>query len=82
MAQVPGAAALAGLPQVQLCRYDLHHGHLFWSPAAGGQLGLLLHCKEYPAACAERFPVHLGRCQDGSSLDFDEAAMDARNLVW
>lgn len=81
-AQVPGAAALAGLPPVQLSRYDLHHGHLFLSAAAGGQLGLLLHCKEYPAECCERFPVHLGRCQCGSSLEFDDDAMDSRNLVW
>ncbi|KAL4452328.1 hypothetical protein ABPG75_007990 [Micractinium tetrahymenae] len=96
--QLPAAAALAGLPAVQLSRWDLHHGHLFFEPGCG-QLGLLLHAKEYPAWEAERFEVHLGHCQQcggsggggsggggggggGSPLRFDEAAMDTRNYLW
>lgn len=79
--QVPAAVSLAGLPPVRLDRWDLHHAHLFYS-ASCGQLGLLLHAKEYPAAHAERFDVHLGNCQVGSSLEFDHGAMDHRNLVW
>ena len=38
--------------------------------------------QEYPAAHAESFPVHLGFCQSGSSLDFDEEGMRWRNIVW
>jgi len=30
----------------------------------------------------DSFPVHLGNCQSGSSLDFDEEAMRWRNLLW
>lgn len=86
--QLPAAAALAGLPPVQLSRWDLHHGHLFFEPGCG-RLGLLLHAKEYPSWEAERFEVHLGHCQQcggdgdgGSPLRFDEAAMDTRNYLW
>lgn len=86
--QLPAAVALAGLPPVQLSRWDLHHGHLFFEPGCG-RLGLLLHAKEYPAWEAERFEVHLGHCQQcggdgggGSPLRFDEAAMDTRNYLW
>jgi hypothetical protein len=79
--QVPAAVALAGLPPVQLDRWDLHHAHLFYAPSCA-QLGLLLHAKEYPAEHPELFDVNLGYCQRGSVLEFDEAAMDHRNLVW
>lgn len=120
---VPSAAALAGLPPVALSRFDLHHGHLFYTPSCR-QLGLLMHgesaggsvrqllrlgcsqsrryrpqlpqlrascppltcrlpaAQEYPAAHAERFPFDLGNCQRGSTLQFDERAMDCRNLLW
>ena len=83
---LPGAVAGAGgpsvgvLPSLSLSRWDLHHAHLFASPHHG--LGLLFHAKEYPAACPDRFPAHLGFCQLGSPLPFDPAAMDWRNLVW
>lgn len=79
--QIPAAVALAGLPPVRLDRYDLHHGHLLYAPSCE-QLGLLLHAREYPATHAERFDVSLGNCQADSSLEFDEAGMDHRNIVW
>lgn len=79
--QIPAACAVAGLPPVACSRWDLHHGHLFYSPSAR-QLGVLLHAKEYPASHPDRFDVHLGNCQAGSSLEFEEHAMDARNLLW
>lgn len=79
--QVPAAVVLAGLPPVHLNRWDLHHAHIFLAPSTG-QLGLLLHAREFPAACAERFPVDLGHCQRGSPLEWDDAGMDHRNLLW
>lgn len=79
--QIPSAVALAGLPPIHLNRFDLYHGHIFYAPACH-QLGLLLHAREHPAACAERFPVNLGNCQAGSPLEWDDAAMDHRNLLW
>ena len=47
-----------------------------------GQLGVLFHCQEYPAHHPEEFPVHLGNCQQGSSLAFSKRAMDLRNILW
>ncbi len=67
--------------QVQLNRFDLHHGHIFVGRSSG-RLGVLFHCQEYPAHHPEDFPVHLGNCQQGSSLGFDTRAMDFRNILW
>jgi hypothetical protein len=46
------------------------------------RLGLLFHAKEYPLADADAFPADLGRCQRGSPLAYDAAAMDWRNAVY
>ena len=71
--------------QVALDRFDLFHGHLFLphSNGSGGSktLGLLFHAAEYPARCAA-FPYHLGYCQANSTLEYEERAMDLRNIVY
>lgn len=68
------------LGQVHLSRYDLFHGHLF-RDHVHGHLGVLLHCKEYPAFDPALFPVALGYCQQGSDVAFDQQEMDRRNVV-
>jgi len=70
--------------QVELDRFDLFHSHLFLSHGGGGgskSLGLLFHAAEYPARCAA-FPYHLGYCQANSTLEYEERAMDLRNIVY
>jgi hypothetical protein len=94
-ARVPPGAQAAGLPTISISRYDLHHAHLFLADperegeegCGGGRrlhhrLGLLFHAKEYPLADADAFPADLGRCQRGSPLAYDAAAMDWRNVVY
>jgi hypothetical protein len=95
-ARVPPGAQAAGLPPIALSRFDLHHAHLFLADpeeeegeegCGGGRhrhrrLGLLFHAKEYPRADADAFPADLGRCQRGSPLAYDAAAMDWRNVVY
>eukprot|EP00741_Cyanophora_paradoxa_P015769 tig00020904_g15224.t1 len=69
---------------VRLSRFDLHHGHLFASPYPPA-LGLLLHSQEYPRHDEEdptSFPFYLGRCQEGSDLEFVPARFDRRNFLW
>jgi hypothetical protein len=68
-------------PQVHLNRFDLFHAHLFEAHDAR-EVGLLFHASEYPAMERARFPTNLGYCQVGSSLRWEERAMDLRNLVW
>eukprot|EP00884_Botryococcus_braunii_P006283 jgi/Botrbrau1/15656/Bobra.4_1s0040.1 len=46
-----------------------------------GRLGLLFHSAEYPRQ-SPAFPVHLGFCQQGSSLAYSEEAMNWRNLLY
>ena len=46
-----------------------------------GPLGLLLHAKEYPALCKERFPYDLGYCQVGSDVYFSQDSFDRRNIL-
>lgn len=65
---------------MQLDRFDLHHGHLFISSV--GRLGVLFHSREYPARHPTAFPVHLGYCQESSSLAFEQRAADLRNMLW
>ena len=78
--QAPAAAALAGLPPIELSRWDLHHGHLFYERGSA-QLGLLLHAREYPAATAD-FDVCLGNCQAGGAPPYEQRAQQLRNLLW
>jgi hypothetical protein len=77
------AAAAAGAPRVglplSLSRFDLFHGHLF---AARGCVGLLLHAREYPRRAPPAFDVHLGHCQAGSTLEWDEREMALRNILY
>jgi hypothetical protein len=74
------ATAAAGEPGVSLSRYDLFHAHLFANDAC---LGLLFHAREYPRLEPDAgFDVHLGRCQRGSTLAWDEEAMARRNLLY
>jgi hypothetical protein len=76
------AAAAAGAPAVgaslSLSRYDLFHGHMFVSERC---IGVLLHAREYPAR-SPAFDEHLGYCQSGSPLAWDEEAMALRNLLY
>lgn len=65
---------------VTLNRFDLFHGHLFLAGNTG-RLGILFHAREYPAFNEEKFPVHLGYCQVGSSLVYDES-VNFRNILW
>lgn len=65
---------------VSLDRFDLFHGHLFLANETG-RLGILFHAREYPAYNGETFPVHLGYCQVGSSLPYDDS-MNLRNILW
>jgi hypothetical protein len=46
------------------------------------QLGLLFHAAEYPAFQEDAFPIHLGYCQEGSTLEWDVTRMDLRNILW
>ena len=56
--------------------------HLVSSDGAHSCPSFSSPCQEYPVTHADDFPVHLGNCQSGSSLDFDEEAMRWRNLLW
>jgi hypothetical protein len=73
------AAVAAGAPGVSLSRYNLFHAHLF---ASAGCIGLLFHAREYPRREPGGFDVHLGRCQSGSTLAWDERAMALRNVLY
>ncbi|KAJ9557070.1 hypothetical protein OSB04_011684 [Centaurea solstitialis] len=64
---------------VSLDRYDFFHGHLFI--AEDGRVGILFHAKEYPAYDKEVFPYHMGYCQAGSHVKYDET-MNLRNILW
>ncbi|KAL6779428.1 CGL39 [Auxenochlorella protothecoides x Auxenochlorella symbiontica] len=76
-------AVHAAAPQpVVLGPHGLHHAHLFRAHAAGQGLGLLFHAAEYPAYCEQGFPVHLGYCQAGSTLQYSPDTMAWRNFVW
>ncbi|KAI5079594.1 hypothetical protein GOP47_0005073 [Adiantum capillus-veneris] len=65
---------------VSLDRFDLFHGHLFLANTTG-RLGILFHAREYPAFDEKTFPVHLGYCQVGSPLPYDDS-MNLRNILW
>lgn len=67
--------------QVNLTRFDLFHAHVFYVQHER-QLGLLFHAKEFPAFDNDRFPYNLGYCQWESPLEFTEAGMDWRNMLW
>jgi len=57
-------------------RYDLHHGHAFFSTEHGP--GILFHSCEYPAFDNKRFPFNLGFCQEKSRTRFHPL----RNALW
>ncbi|KAL3142892.1 hypothetical protein ABBQ38_003180 [Trebouxia sp. C0009 RCD-2024] len=78
---IPAAVDVCQLPEVQLNRFDLFHGHLFCTRNSQ-QLGLLFHAKEYPAFSKDTFPINLGYCQQNSKLVYDQRAMDFRNMLW
>jgi hypothetical protein len=78
---VAAGTAAAGLPPVRLSRWDLFHGHLFACHQRGA-LGVLFHCREYPAFDEAAFPYSLGFCQAGSELRYEAAAQDWRNVLW
>ncbi|MCO5614454.1 hypothetical protein L7F22_068736 [Adiantum nelumboides] len=65
---------------VLLNRFDLFHGHLFLANDTG-RLGILFHAREYPAFNDKTFPVHLGYCQVGSPLPYNDS-MNLRNILW
>ncbi|CAE7426824.1 unnamed protein product [Symbiodinium pilosum] len=71
------AARQAGF-QVQVNRFDLFHGHFV--KRRDGEVALLLHASEYPARSTS-FPIDLGFCQTDSSLEYDPAMMQFRNLL-
>ena len=89
LASRPHRPLSAACPQVALDRFDLFHAHLFLPHGSGNgsgggssrALGLLFHAAEYPARCAA-FPYHLGYCQANSTLEYEEKAMDLRNIVY
>lgn len=74
---LPGAYAAAGLPEIQLSRFCLHHAHLF--TGAGG-LGILFHSREYVVG-GPLAPGALGYCQADTPLGYDPLAMAWRNAV-
>ncbi|CAE8659773.1 unnamed protein product [Polarella glacialis] len=74
------AAARAQGFDVQVSRFDLFHGHLFLR-AHGCGLGILLHAAEYPARCKDSFPVNLGFCQEGSTVQYSDHRMRYRNIL-
>lgn len=76
---ISSLASSAGF-NVSLNRYDLFHGHLFLATNTG-RLGILFHAKEYPAYNKETFPFHLGYCQTGSFVAYDNS-MNLRNILW
>lgn len=65
--------------QIFLDRFDLFHAHLFIAGDIGA--GLLFHAAEYPALAPD-FKFNLGFCQQDSSLQYSEAKMSWRNLVF
>lgn len=76
---VAALAPSAGF-NVTLNRFDLFHGHMFLA-ANTGRMGILFHAREYPAFMEETFPIHLGYCQVGSPVLYDES-MNLRNILW
>eukprot|EP00850_Spirogloea_muscicola_P024997 SM001933S04892 [mRNA] locus=s1933:313:1859:- [translate_table: standard] len=80
--------AAAGL-LLSLSRFDLFHGHLFVTDSGGKgprngpccRLGILFHAMEYPAFCPNTFPINLGYCQHGSTLEIGRS-FDFRNILW
>ncbi|KAK9828362.1 hypothetical protein WJX74_010946 [Apatococcus lobatus] len=77
--QIPLAVRRSGLPEVSLDRFDLFHAHLFIADEIGA--GLLFHASEYPAL-GPTFRYNLGFCQVDSRLQYSEAKMSWRNLVF
>lgn len=77
---IPYASAAAGLPEITLSRFDLHHAHIFATESAS--LGLLFHAKEYPQYVEPDFPVNLGYCQINSPICYKIDSMCWRNLIW
>lgn len=74
------AAAL--LANSELSRFDLHHAHMYFN-ASQNELGLLFHCKEYPAFDDRTFPFNLGYCQMGSGLALgSDDSMNFRTVLW
>lgn len=65
--------------QILLDRFDLFHAHLFIAADIGA--GLLFHAAEYPAL-GPSFKFNLGFCQLDSPLEYSEAKMAWRNLVF
>lgn len=76
---LPGAYEIAGLPEIELSRFCLHHAHLFFAQKESA-LGFLFHSREYvvggPVA-----PGDLGYCQHGTPLRYDPPSMAWRNAV-
>mmetsp|Transcript_45429 Transcript_45429/g.176639 ORF Transcript_45429/g.176639 Transcript_45429/m.176639 type:complete len:270 (-) Transcript_45429:7044-7853(-) len=72
---VQSAFVKTGRP-CKLDRYDLHHGHAFFSIEHGP--GILFHSCEYPAFDNKRFPFNLGFCQEKSKARFHPL----RNALW
>ena len=73
-----------------LSRFCLYHGHMFVRPAERA-LGLLLHALEYPSresldrwwvAAGGEGCVHLGRCQEGSPVEWRADAAALRNALY
>lgn len=67
--------------QVNLSRFDLSSAVLFLD-SANKDCSILFRARFYPRFDEEKFPVNLGLCQEGSSVEFEQAAMDFRNFVW
>lgn len=76
--RIPQGIIAAGLPEIQLSRFDLHHAHLF---ACEYGLGLLFHSQEYIGP-GDIDVGNLGNCQIGTPLKFSNEAMAWRNIVW
>jgi hypothetical protein len=81
---------------VQMSRYDLFHGHLFYSSTTRAmddemtsqkirteQLGILFHCAEYPAKDSDVLTgIDLGSCQIDSTCRPSLNEWRYRNVLW
>ncbi|KAJ2997053.1 hypothetical protein HDV02_005923 [Globomyces sp. JEL0801] len=63
-----------------LSQFDLFHGHLFYNNEVQ-TMGIVFHAKEYPKL-SDEFPYNLGFCQRNSTLQYNQAVMAKRNLLW
>ena len=74
-------ACRTGCFDVRLSPYDLFHCHLLLLDTPGGpRLAGLFHVREYPRYHPDDFPLHLGHCQEGSTVQ----SLDGhrRNILW